>query len=300
MKRTPAGLHRLKINTVIIALCACVPTLARAQNEKPADDGKTYSWTYKYRKGRISHSVAKVKMNGSLSNGVGLEMVMKGKAREEVKGVADNGDATIVEKNEELEMTVNGNSVPNPAVGSITTAVFSSNGLVLKRERSVAVQEGSEILQKLDRILLAQPAPPMPVKIGETWTTDLDNPLLEGKKVTFTSKLTGKERIQGVEALAVEVQVDVPTKEGAEATDIVKLSGTYYLDPAQGRHLKLNYLVENLKLSGPQLPDPVRFDLEVESVTTYDTGAKKPAARPKTATRKKKRSALLPTLGVKG
>ncbi|HZO88708.1 MAG TPA: hypothetical protein VFB38_10255 [Chthonomonadaceae bacterium] len=234
---------------LVAALPLAVPQFVRAQD---AQDTTPYTWQFNYKKGDVSRYRVTGSLSGQLPNDSGdLSIVLKSVMKEEVKNTTDVGEADLGNTMESMEISVNGQPFPSNSDNQPTvTMTVNRNGLVLKRSAENN-QPGLEQIIALGTLLSNMPVPPMPVKIGDTWKTELDNPLVEGKKVTLTSKLVGKEKVAGIDTLKVRVETSVPTKDGAEAKDTIKAEGVYNVDPQAGRLVRSSYDVTNLDMQAP-------------------------------------------------
>lgn len=222
-------LRRLLSGAFALALSLALPQAVFAQNEKPAQDAKSYVWTFKFKKGDAARNKTKIRMNGILANNVEVSILFDLVDKQTVTDITTAGDIVLSTISESVEASVNGKPAPSGKPDNTPfISVLSRSGVLLKRKsKPNPLTEQYETLQTVAR---SYPAPKKPVKVGESWETELDNPLLPGKKVTLISILTGVEKIKGADCLAIDVQASVPTPgENGEKEDI-KVTGTYYLD----------------------------------------------------------------------
>lgn len=228
---------------LLTAVSLAVPMTLRAQDEAKPADGKEYTWTFKHKKGDKYRMKAKAALKLTLSgNDIPIEALST--TKHEVKEVADNGDVTTVETSESSKVSYLGMDIENAEPDRKVTEVVNKTGVVIKRTIENS-QQADAALEKLSFIGASFPTPPKPVKIGDTWKTEINNPLVEGKKVTVTSKLTGKEKIKDVETLVVKVEVAVPPSAEATEKDHVKMITTYYVNPQEGRLVRVKGSIEN-------------------------------------------------------
>jgi hypothetical protein len=230
---------------LLTAMTLVAPAFVRAQDEKPADNA-TYTWTFKFKKGDVYYT--KDKSEGKLNlGGMDITFVGENVTKHEIKEVAENGDVTDVETLESSKISINGMEIDNPEKDRKVTTVTNKSGIIVKRKVENSSQADSP-LEKLNALSASFPIPSKPVKVGDTWKTELDNPMVEGKKVTATSKLTGKEKVGDVETLVVKIEGAIPPKADATEKDHIKVTGTYYVNPQTGRLVKVKGILENAEL----------------------------------------------------
>ena len=99
-----------------------------------------------------------------------------------------------------VEAILNGAPIP-PAAGGPkpVTITLRKNGVMAKRVNPAA--DPFDRSQKSIIALMAMPAPTKPVAVGESWKTDIPNPLMKGKIITITSTLVGKDKVLGKDAI---------------------------------------------------------------------------------------------------
>src|SRR5205085_2360537 len=149
----------------------------------------------------------------------------------EVKDVNEAGDTTLTQTTESSQFTLNGQEQPtDPAALTTTTQTVSKTGLILKQSVANGQPEWTKVYE-ISSMLTVTPAPTQPVKIGDTWKTEMDNRVVEGKKVTVTSTLVGKEKVAGMDALKVRIKMEIPPTADAADSDTIKSEGTYFVEP---------------------------------------------------------------------
>lgn len=252
---------------IFSAFASAAPVFVRAQDEAKPADNATYTWTLKQKKGDVSRMKEQTRANIS-AGGMEAAMEIKSVTKREVKNVAENGDVTAEYTAENVVINFNGQEIDNPEPDRKTILWINKAGVVVKQKIENSQQADSPIA-KMAVLTMSTPIPDKPVKIGDTWKTEFDNPLVEGKKVTVTSKLVGKEKIGEVETLAVKMDVSVLPKADATDKDAVKLETTYYVDPQAGRVVRMKNLTDNaefdvmgtpLKFSSESVSDLVKAD----------------------------------------
>ena len=241
------------VGTLTFALLLPLARPAPAQNPQGAGDTMPYTWILKYTQGESVKYRQTFTLKGEQADGK-TELNITGKvvARQTVKSIMDDGSVTLVVKQLSSETTLNGNAEPdNPKDRSTTTLTFSRSGRLLKATLDKKV-EGLETLQSLLEMVRQTPSPLKPVKIGESWKTDVPNRLIKGKKavVSFTSTLLGKETVLGRETLKVRIMADIPEpiEPGVPPSqDMIKLETLYNLDIKAGRVIKVDFALDNVE-----------------------------------------------------
>lgn len=255
------------VSALLAAMPVTLPRLAHARVVVQAEeDTATHTWQLQYKKGDVLKYRIVTNVTGPLPNDQGdFHIDVTTHMSQEVKNVSEKGAATIVTTIQKNEATFNGTPLPDdPAHYPIVTEVSSKNGLVLKHEVENA-PPGLEKFEDMMAILGNIPTPEKPVKVGDSWKTEVENRLVKGKKVTMTSTLVGREKIGDADTFKVKVEAEIPMMEGADEKDTVKISGTYNLDAAAGRFLRADYTVENAEL--PTQVGPVR--VKVKQAVNY-------------------------------
>lgn len=216
-----------------------------------ADDGTAYSWSLPRIKGEVSRYRQRAVVTGLLPDGTNLDAHIKMINKQEVKDVKENGDALVVETVESRTIIVNGNKIPeDPSSYTIFKRTFSNTGLVLKSTVENA-PAGSETLAQMSSMLRATPIPDKPVKIGDSWTTEIVNTVVPGKKVKFTSTADSIEKVAGVDTLKIKVKLTFPIQANAAEADFVKADGSYNIDPKTGRLMRSAFDVVNTLIPSP-------------------------------------------------
>ncbi|MCS6776425.1 MAG: hypothetical protein RMJ43_00975 [Chloroherpetonaceae bacterium] len=237
---------RLMAMAALLSAVSSFTDRVRAQDEAKPADNTTYTWSFKYKKGEV----LRFKEEGKLTlNAGGMELPAEVTtiSRREVKNIAENGDVTMEDRLEESSFRFAGQEVPNPEPDRKTVIVINKAGIVTKLKTENSQQAGSP-MEKVGMLASSTPIPEKPVRIGEEWKTELDNPLLEGKKVTVLSRLTGKEKINGVETLVVQMKAEVAPKADSGENEKIRLVTTYYVDPQAGRIVRVKSVTENVEV----------------------------------------------------
>jgi hypothetical protein len=262
---------------------------ALAQEEtKTAQEGKTYTWTIQAKKGEVARARTQMTMIMNLPTGIGFTLEMTGIIRNRVTGVEPNGDISLVSSIEAAETKVNGAQDISDQIklSQKDFITLNRNGVVVKHR----VEDSPSGINNYDRmapLLASTPVPPKPVRIGDTWKTEMDNPLVPGKQVTLTSTLMGKEKIGKVELLLIKIEALVPPRESAEEKELVKIEHTYTIDPRPGsvatQPQRSKVIVQNVEIASPDGQN-VKVDVDSESrsiVPSANAPVKKPVKKRK-------------------
>ncbi len=231
---------------------SCLLTLPfTAGNVAKADEGTTYSWSLLRKKGEILRYRQRVIVSGALPDGTNLDVHLKSISKQEVKDVSEKGDALVVETVESRSIVVNGNAFPDdPSTYTTIKRTFSKNGLVLKSVVENATP-GSETLTQMSSMLGATPVPDKAVKIGDNWTTEIENAVIPGKKLKLFSTADSIEKVAGTETLKIKVKLSFPIKADAIEADYVKVEGSYSIDTKTGKLMRASYTVDNSYIPSP-------------------------------------------------
>lgn len=161
----------------------------------------------------------------------------------QVKEVRADGGAVLLLGMESGSYTLNGevHKLPVPPPATLT---------VDRRDRMVKLtlpETGITIMApEVHQIIIAavQPVfPDKPVAPGDSWTTELDNPAVAGKKCTIHTTYAGMDTLDGRNAwkLTQRTEADMPGA-GPKLTEDV----TAWLDPATGQSLKYAVVTKHL------------------------------------------------------
>jgi hypothetical protein len=256
---------------LLTAFTFTAPAFVRAQDEKK--DETPHTWAIKYKKGDTFK--LREKSNADISvAGMDLKLEIKQVLKNEVKDVAENGDATIIQTIESSTILFNGMEVPNPEPDAKRTTVVNKAGRIksVKMENS---QQADSPLVKLTLITETAPMSEKAVKVGDKWESEFDNPLVEGKKIKASYTLTGKEKVGDIEAIKIKSTTTIPPKADAAEKDNIEIETTYFIDPKANQVVRIKSTTKNvefeamgmmLKFSGDQ--DSVRLTEKEAKETT--------------------------------
>ncbi|MFM7322043.1 MAG: hypothetical protein ACKO5K_11045 [Armatimonadota bacterium] len=211
----------------------------------------TYSWVWSQKVGDALKFRTYVRITARQADNSGdIVITTRSESRHDYKAVAEDGTITYEQLDEKAEAILNGAPIPPAAAGpKPVTITLGKNGVMAKRVNPAA--DPFDRSQKSIIALMAMPAPPKPVAVGESWKTDIPNPLMKGKIITITSTLVGIEKVLGKDAIRVKQESTFPSVFGADENETLVVKGEYWLDAADKSLLKMSYNVKN-----PVLPFP--------------------------------------------
>ena len=245
-------------NAAVFALFLGLTGAARAQDAKPAEPPATPApaavevapWTMVYAKGEAPRFRTYIKIDGrNLDDTADLKIRLRSTSSNTVKDVTEAGVAQWDQLDLTRDLAINGTAIALTDTPKPVAVTFGSGGLMGKR-----VNPGSDPFDPAEKsiaLLSSYPAPTVAVKVGDSWKSTAPNPLLKNRQVTFVSTLLGTEKVLGLDAVKVKVQLDFPTAYGTDEADIAHLDGTYWLDAKTHQLLRLIYTVKNALLPFP-------------------------------------------------
>lgn len=168
-----------------------------------------------------------------------------------VKEVNADGSVTTLHKTESLEMSVNGEKVPNDDLGEQTIKQASNAKLLSYEEKSTGEEEGdddhlNERLFQASTIVFSDKA----VGVGDKWTIEYDaNSKLGTPKAKGEYEVLGFEEVNGSPTVKVKVlyaELEGKTKVTYEATQ--------WIETATGDDIKTEFKVENIPFGSDSEP----------------------------------------------
>jgi hypothetical protein len=189
--------------------------------------------------------VARYGMTGTMSidaNGQAMTVEIRQNEKITVTAVAPNGDLTFETETEAADMTVNGQTMPSPAVGTKATLVTRPDGSLVSfttASTTVDVDLGKRMHHATTPVY-----PGKAVGVGETWTRDVKADATTGAIAsTFTCEVLAFEKAEGVDTVKVKM-----TYLEADSAAGLKSTGTYWIDRTTGDQVKAEVTVANLPL----------------------------------------------------
>ena len=215
-----------------------------------AKDG-TYSWTVNFTKGEAPRYRTYIKISGRQADESGdIIITTRGESKHDVKDVLPDGTATYEQLDTLNAATFQNMPLPadkKPPVPVVIT--YSKAGIMVKRVKPAA--DPFDRSQKGIPNLMCIPAPVAPVKVGESWKSEVPNLLVKGQKISITQTLVAAEKVMGVDCLKLTAKYDFPTTYGAQESEISKVDSTIWIEVKTGQVFKIVNTTIN-----PLLPFP--------------------------------------------
>ncbi len=215
-----------------------------------AKDG-TYSWTVNFTKGEAPRYRTYIKISGRQADESGdVIITTRGESKHDVKDVLPDGTATYEQLDTLNAATFQNMPLPadkKPPVPVVIT--YSKAGIMVKRVNPAA--DPFDRSQKGIPNLMCIPAPVAPVKVGESWKSEVPNLLVKGQKISITQTLVAAEKVMGVDCLKLTAKFDFPTTYGAQESEISKVDSTIWIEVKTGQVFKIVNTTIN-----PLLPFP--------------------------------------------
>ena len=230
---------------------AATAMAAAAMSMAPAFAQDTFAWTFTQKVGDVLKFRTYTRITARMADNSGdIVITTRSESKHEYKTVAEDGTLTYDQIDEKADAILNGAPIP-PAAGGPKpiTITLAKTGLMTKRVNPAA--DPFDRSQKSLIGLMAMPAPPKPVAVGETWKTEVPNPLMKNKTFTITSTLVGKEKVLGTDAIRVKQEATFPSVFGADENETLVVKTEYWLDAKDFGLLKIASTVKN-----PVLPFP--------------------------------------------
>jgi hypothetical protein len=235
-----------------VTLSVLPAQVAKAQTAPAvvAKDG-TYSWTVNFTKGEAPRYRTYIKISGRQADESGDVLITtRSESKHDVKDVLPDGTATYDQLDTAYAATFQNMPLPadkKPPVPVVVT--YSKAGIMVKRVNPAA--DPFDRSQKGIPNLMCVPVPVAPVKVGESWKTEVPNLLVKGQKISITQTLVAVEKVMGVDCLKLTAKYDFPTTYGAQESEISKVDNTVWIELKTGQIFKIASSVVN-----PLLPFP--------------------------------------------
>lgn len=226
---------RVKTHRIMLYVLAALAVSGAAPVR--ADD-KPVTLTRTYKKG----DVARYKSESQITAGAG-EAQLVAISKTTVKEIKDNGSVVSESAGESSKLTLNGAEMDIPPDGPMTTTRDKSGKLVeIKLDENATGARSPEIVRLMEAISTPF-LQTKEVKAGDTWETETDNLAVKGKKVKVKTTFVGLDKVDGTDLWKVkqssEPEVDA---KGAKMT----YEGTFWLNPANGQHVKAEVNIKDL------------------------------------------------------
>ena len=201
-------------------------------------DEKTVTLARTYKVGdKVSHKVTvTVSVNG-------MDVVVTRTAKSAVKEVKPTGEVVIIQTDDGSTLNIGGQEQQQPA-GPPVTEIRNKNGKLteVKVEEAAGgfmTPEIQQLVAKASDVHLTD----KPVKAGDTWTSEFDNPAVKGKKFTAKSTYVGVEKVDGQDLWKVKQTVEADSDaDGKKLT----IDLTAWLDPAKGQTIKMEGIAKDI------------------------------------------------------
>jgi len=232
---------------LLISLAGAPLLQVRAHAQGP------YIWTFDHKTGETERFRTYIKITGKTADSSGdIVLSLKSSSKHEYKDVSADGTAVFEQSDESREIVFNGMPIAfKPAETRPVTLTVGKNGIYIKRANP-NVDLGTAYREKSLLAITSLPAPETPVRVGESWTTVMPNPMLKNKMITVTSTLASVERVLGVNALKINLKMEFPYTIDPSDNEVVKVDETYYLDATTHQLLQARSTIKN-----PVMPFPV-------------------------------------------
>jgi len=168
----------------------------------------------------------------------GGQVAVEGNHKYTVKAIKGNGDVVIMQT--DLGGKVDGSTDSPP--GSPVTLTLTRAGKILTYKPDMVnpylPTSAEHLVAMVDRIIF----PDRPVKPGDSWTTEVDNPQVKEKKVTIKTTFVGMDKAGGLDAWKVKQALEADTGAGGKLTG----EATALLDPANGQIIEADETIKGI------------------------------------------------------
>lgn len=220
---------RFLIGLMALGVAQIAASAARAQDEVNLE--------YSYKKGDVFRYKTEV-----IANVMGMEVTVKTGQKMIVKEIKENGDYVIAYEGESGVASIAGQEQEMPATPPFEITISKRGKFI---SYNTEAQQGimSPEIVKLMAVMAENVLPEKPVKPGETWTTEVDNPAVKGKKVMTKTTFMGVEKVEGVDYWKIKQVSEAATDEsGAKMTQEM----TVWLVPGSGHSFKMEGTIKGL------------------------------------------------------
>lgn len=238
---------------LLALVAAAAPRLSHAQTAAPATQASAPGWTFVYKKGEELRFRTYIRITGRTPDDAGaVNLTVKSTSKNTTKDVLPTG-VVVWEQLDEAggAATLNGMALPVEEEPKPVTITFNPTGLISKRLNPAA--DPADQSQRILPTLSSFPVPPAGVKPGDSWKTELPNPMLKNRQFTATSTFIGNEKVLGIDCLKVELTMTFPTMFGQTEKEYLQHTETYWLDASTRQLVRGSYVTKN-----PVMPFPVK------------------------------------------
>lgn len=185
-----------------------------------------------------------VQYKSSLKLSFGMEVVLEQNRKYTVKEIKDNEDAVIIVTDLGGKVNVNGSDMPLPASPPITMTQNKQGKLLtykLEMENPILSESTLFLMALVDRVIFPDKA----VKASDTWTTEIENPQVKGKKVTIKTTYVGTEKLESMTVWKIKQTMEADTDGGGKLTS----EATLLLDTTNGQIIESEQSVKGIPTS---------------------------------------------------
>ncbi len=173
----------------------------------------------------------------------GMDIIASTTSKSTVKEINKDGNIVTEEVSEGGTVSIGGNEQERPASPPMKQIRTPLGKLIEYKPNEAAQAIMTLEVQKLIAMIHEPFFATKKVKAAESWETELENPVMAGKKFKVKTTFTGNDKLDGVDVFKVvqNTSVDVD-KEGGKLVQEI----TYLLDPATGETLKADGTTKGL------------------------------------------------------
>lgn len=173
---------------------------------------------------------------------MGMELQTNGTVKNVIKEVKPNGDVVIETIDEGGTITVNGQKAPQNATPPYTSTRDKFGKTIethKTRTGGVTTPEVNKLLDAITDIILTD----KPVKLNDTWVTEVENPVVKEKKVIVKDTYVGTEKIEGKEYWKLKQTAEATTD---AAGNRIVYEVTEWISSIDGAPFKFEATVANV------------------------------------------------------
>ncbi len=209
-----------------MGVCALAGSQAVKADDEKQNDSKPAAIVLT----RKAKDAVQYKSNLALSVS-GTDVTLEQNRKHTVKEIRDTGELVILVSDLGGKVTFNGQDMDTPPAPPVTVMQTSSGKIISYKPEMDNNPYLSATTQHLIAIAEQIIYPDKPVKPGDSWKTEIDNPQVKGKKVTITTTYVGSDKADGMPAWKVKQTLDADTDSGGKMTAEI----TALLDTTNGQ-----------------------------------------------------------------
>lgn len=195
---------------------------------------------------------------------LGMQLVVTQESKHTIKEVKKNGDIVTVIKNEKTVVSVGGMEQPNPGDAPEVTEIRDKYGKLIEfKAPEIPGNPFSPDVQlmmaKLSDVIFSE----REVKTGDTWNTEVENPIVKTEKAKVKTTYLGTEKVDGKDVAKIKQTAEAATKSEAK-----KMSGemTYWVEPATGKLVKAEGKMTDVPISPMGMDLLMTFTMKIEPI----------------------------------